>query len=138
MALLGNQVYCACYSEYLSSRDYESFKDFFTALKVESKVKYGTFNTLSEEIINEKGNVREIVRDFVTNKFKKTNQNEVFTKKVLLVDEVDVIFSKDFFGNTYNPLALLVNPAIKNLLNAVWELKKSTKKDLKPADVYAL
>ncbi len=33
--------------------------------------------------------------------------------KVLLIDEVDIFFSKDFYGNVYNPKACLKDPTIK-------------------------
>jgi preprotein translocase subunit SecA len=35
LALLGFHVSCACYSSYLSERDFESFKYIFTAFGVE-------------------------------------------------------------------------------------------------------
>ncbi len=34
LALMGHEVSCVCYSEYLSKRDYESFKDIFAAFGV--------------------------------------------------------------------------------------------------------
>ena len=55
LALLEKEVYCVCYSSYLSNRDYEAFKDIFKAFEVEDKITYGTFNQISEIIINKKG-----------------------------------------------------------------------------------
>ena len=39
----------------------------------------------------------------------------------MLIDEVDVFFSKDFYGNVYTPSASLSDPTITNLLDYVWE-----------------
>lgn len=40
---------------------------------------------------------------------KKKKKKNFKGNKVLLVDQVDTFFSKDFYGNTYNPGALLQN-----------------------------
>jgi hypothetical protein len=67
LALLGFDIYCACYSECLSERDRIGFADFFISLGVSEKIKYGTFNKLSEEIINENGAIRTLVENIITN-----------------------------------------------------------------------
>ena len=36
---------------------------------------------------------------------------------VLLIDEVDVFFSEDFYGKTYNPTTLLKNEATKSIMD---------------------
>jgi hypothetical protein len=86
---MGNEVYCVCYSAYLSERDYLSFKDMFEAFDVIDKVKYGTFSEISEMIINEQGDVRALV----SNLFSTDKKSDQFSKKskckgsrVLLVD----------------------------------------------------
>ena len=40
---------------------------------------------------------------------------------MLLIDEVDVFFSKDFIGDTYNPVELLQDDSITKLIEFVWE-----------------
>jgi preprotein translocase subunit SecA len=52
-ALAGCEVYCACYSRYLSERDKKIFEKLFKAFNVEKRIHYGTFNQLCEKIINE-------------------------------------------------------------------------------------
>ncbi len=47
-ALYGFEVNCACYSEYLSIRDYTSFEEMFKILGISHLIKYGTFNQLCE------------------------------------------------------------------------------------------
>ena len=41
--------------------------------------------------------------------------------QVLLIDEVDVFFSDDFFGNEYRPLASLRHPAVSTFMKFLWE-----------------
>lgn len=43
LALVGFKVYSACYSTYLSERDYNDFKDLFKLFGVDEKVFYKTF-----------------------------------------------------------------------------------------------
>ena len=44
---------------------------------------------------------------------------------MLLVDEVDVFFSKDFYGNIYTPLARLKDPTIARLAEHIWTNRKN-------------
>ncbi len=60
LALMDYDVDCVCYSQYLSNRDFNYFKDFFIKLGIEKKIKYGTFNDICEKMINLKGDVREM------------------------------------------------------------------------------
>lgn len=47
-ALNGFEVNCACYSDYLSARDFEDFRKFFSTLGLIDFIKYGTFNEIAE------------------------------------------------------------------------------------------
>jgi hypothetical protein len=51
-ALIKVEVFCACYSQQLSIRDYNQFFNLFKALGVEENIHYGTFETLCEHVIN--------------------------------------------------------------------------------------
>jgi preprotein translocase subunit SecA len=59
LALLGADCYCACYSEYLSKRDFDDFKSLFQHLGVLEKVHYGTMEQLCESVINQRGSIRD-------------------------------------------------------------------------------
>uniref|UniRef100_A0A6B2KWF2 Uncharacterized protein n=1 Tax=Arcella intermedia TaxID=1963864 RepID=A0A6B2KWF2_9EUKA len=122
LALLGKEVSCACYSEYLSERDYNDFKDIFVHLQVNEYIHYGTFNTICERVLNSKGDIRSLVRSVIQNE--PVKNSDVKGKKheqILLIDEVDVFFHKDFYGNLYTPLACLSSPGICNLIEEVWK-----------------
>ena len=68
MTLLGFDVCCACYSQYLSRRDHQSFKDLFKLLRLTDYTHYGTFDEVCEQVINEDGNVREMIETITVGK----------------------------------------------------------------------
>jgi hypothetical protein len=123
------EVSCACYSEYLSSRDYESFSAIFNSLGVEQSIHYGTFNKICENVINEKGDIRNRVINLIFSsassivpmadvELRRKSKEE--REKILLIDEVDVFFNQDFYGNIYTPLARLNDITINNLTDYIW------------------
>ncbi|KAL4508491.1 hypothetical protein ABPG72_003795 [Tetrahymena utriculariae] len=123
-ALLGIDVYCACYCEDLSSRDYSNFFVLFDILGVTNKIKYGPFNKICELIINQQGDVRKLVLDFIQNGFSKESSIVKETSKnpkILLVDEVDIFFTNEFYGSLYNPLARLCDVTIQKLASLIWQ-----------------
>ena len=125
-ALFGFDVNCACYSEYLSKRDYADFEPLFASLNLQNNIHYGTFNKLCEGIINQDGEIRQLVHDLIlTNNHKKSSNKASKRPKILLIDEVDVFFSKDFYGNIYTPSTSLRDPIITNLIDWIWKNKDS-------------
>jgi preprotein translocase subunit SecA len=50
-ALIGFEVHSVCYSSYLSERDYTAFLELFQFLKLEDSITYGTFNEISDIIL---------------------------------------------------------------------------------------
>ncbi|CAF3357729.1 unnamed protein product [Rotaria sp. Silwood2] len=139
-ALGGVDVNCSCYSEVLSMRDKNDFASVFTALGIEDRIEYGTFNKLCEQLLNEQCNVREKVHDMIINnreKIDKVTDSEQSRLKVLLIDEVDVFLSDKYYGGMYTPSVYLRNPLIKALLDEIW--KNRTLKGLnyvKPLPAY--
>lgn len=127
LALLGFDVCCACYSEYLSQRDYIAFSSLFDSLGVLSHIHYGTFNKLCEYIINENGDIRQVVEQLILkdSNIAVENAKKFKRSKILLIDEVDVFFSRDFYGNIYAPATNLKDPMITSLVNFIWAERKS-------------
>ncbi|CAF4095909.1 unnamed protein product [Rotaria sp. Silwood2] len=126
LALLDFDVYSACYSEYLSQRDYNAFQWLFDSLGLLSHIHYGTFKQLCENIINENGQIRELVEQMISTNTSVFTQNShpIKRAKILLIDEVDVFFSREFYGNLYTPSASLRDPTIIALANYIWENRK--------------
>ncbi|CAL6013564.1 Helicase-related_protein [Hexamita inflata] len=122
LAIMGFDVNCACYSEYLSLRDFESFTDLFNAFNVRDNIVYGTFNQMCERYINENGEIRKLTEDCILkNKLDATKNNKMPRQKVLMIDEVDVFFNESFYGSSYTPMARVQNSEIKSLLDYVWQ-----------------
>lgn len=95
-------------------------------------VTYGTFQQLSERLINTEGDVRTMTQDVLL-ATKKTPARggeggvasrvvvkSQETRRVLLVDEVDVFFSSSFYGETYDPVKRLEVAAVADLQRDVW------------------
>jgi hypothetical protein len=71
LALLGANVSCACYSQYLSQRDYDAFLPLFRRLNVTEHIHYGTFNKVCEQWIERKlqgSKLRDKVADMIISK----------------------------------------------------------------------
>ncbi|ETO33241.1 hypothetical protein RFI_03866 [Reticulomyxa filosa] len=140
LALFGFDVSCASYSEYLSSRDFKSFEQLFNILGVINHIHYGTFGKICERIINEGGDVRKLVENLILpgNDNEEKKSNEVVRSKILLVDEVDVFFNKDFYGKCYSPAATLRHDTITKLVDFIWKKRGSflKLKDVKQSNEY--
>ena len=131
LALIGYSIDCACYSGYLSQRDYDDFKEFFIGLGVSEYIEYGTFSFLCEKNINADINIRDEILKFigVSDQEKKgeRRKNQEKRPKVLLLDEVDVFFSRDFYGASYYPTAVAKDPIITSLFKIIWTQRNNIK-----------
>ena len=147
LAVVGFNIRCVCYSQYLSERDKDGFEKLFNFLDISDKIKYGTFNKVCEEILNT-GNVdfKSEVEKMVLKKESKfgfinalaravdwTNfskeKNEISKNKtVLLIDEADVFFESNFYGQSYCPAIKLQSEEVRNLLHLVWKKAKNYQK----------
>eukprot|EP00041_Stephanoeca_diplocostata_P038836 m.1559437 g.1559437 ORF g.1559437 m.1559437 type:complete len:2778 (+) comp25276_c0_seq3:118-8451(+) len=134
LAVMGYTVDCACYSKYLSERDMEDFEPIFTFFKVRDQIRYGTFQYLAARLLNSRGDVRQLTQQLCgvghrlptsTGRRKKHKNN-----RVLLIDEVDVFFSAAFYGNTYDPIALIRGPQVNALMHMIWNDRAATPSDI--------
>jgi len=124
LALFGMDAFCVCYSDYLSRRDYKAFESLFTRLGLLDRVNYGTFNKICEDVLNKNGDVRSRVESFILknelNDSVKLSEEAQRNHRVLLIDEVDVFFSKDFYGNKYNPSLNLMEESVSEMVAMIW------------------
>lgn len=139
LALLGFDVFVVCYSKYLSNRDREMFERLFTKLRncdlADYPVTYGTVKTLAESVLHECiGDTRAMARAVMKgqnvgygsalwNACKSVFREDKSAKKILLIDEVDVFFGEDFYGQVHLPAVILNGPAGLALVKAVDALK---------------
>ncbi|XP_065095665.1 uncharacterized protein LOC135717490 [Ochlerotatus camptorhynchus] len=128
-ALTGHRVRIACYSKYLAKRDEQDFLTFFETFDVAEDVTYGTFDELANEIIAPKVDgqtieLRGLVRDLLFKEKAILPHQLVMadsSKNILLLDEVDVFFTKEFYGNTYNPGCTPLIPGLDLIQEQIWK-----------------
>eukprot|EP01087_Luapelamoeba_hula_P010441 TRINITY_DN276_c0_g2_i2.p1 TRINITY_DN276_c0_g2~~TRINITY_DN276_c0_g2_i2.p1 ORF type:complete len:2599 (-),score=378.72 TRINITY_DN276_c0_g2_i2:48-6866(-) len=120
LALLGYDIYCACYSKYLSQRDYRSFQNLFTALGVTKSITYATLSGLADTIFNKEVDVRKATDSWLHGQpYCPTPTSH--KREILLFDEVDVFFDKEFYGATYNPSTYIRDPCVNQLMEYIWK-----------------
>ena len=124
LGIMQCDVTCISYSKYLSERDYNQFEGMISDFGVSNFVKYVSVDQLCNEILNEGGDIRELTKDILINSRKTEIHHLKNTKmKVLLIDEVDVLFKEDVFGNSYSPGLKNTNNEITELMDFIWSKK---------------
>jgi len=131
LALYGFNVDCVCYSSMLSSRDCDDFMEMFTAFGLTDRIRYGTFDTLCEQLLTEKyGDLRQSTADLIAKGSSVARPAETPPKRVLIIDEVDVFCSEAFFGGAFCPTLTLKNDEVTALTRHIWSLKDTPGLDL--------
>ncbi len=121
-ALLGYKVNVICYSSYLSGRDFKAFSELFNKLGVSASISYSTIGQMVNKLMGDHlPNFRTVVNKFLKGETVSVFRPYLNQRNVLLIDEVDVFFGKNFYGRTYVPLTTL--PAA-DLLNHIWDNKE--------------
>lgn len=46
--------------------------------------------------------------------------------EIVLVDEVDILFTEEFYGNTYCPTTKIKNKRIKPLTDLIWNYRNKS------------
>eukprot|EP00475_Leptophrys_vorax_P028905 TRINITY_DN420_c0_g1_i3.p1 TRINITY_DN420_c0_g1~~TRINITY_DN420_c0_g1_i3.p1 ORF type:complete len:1644 (-),score=423.25 TRINITY_DN420_c0_g1_i3:60-4415(-) len=120
LALLDFEVCVACYSKFLSERDYTDFRRIFEAIGVTRLVFYGTFQEVCERVLNESMDVRKTTLEFLECGKIEPTGTPSSTVRILLIDEVDVFFDESFYGNLYLPVARLSSENVYRLAGKIW------------------
>ncbi|XP_058456964.1 uncharacterized protein LOC131434316 [Malaya genurostris] len=132
LALTGHNVRVVCYSKYLVARDKQDFQQLLTVLDIKNNIVYGTFDDMANQFINPAIVGKKVnLRDLVTNLIMKSNSTEAqkfeserLDNSVLLIDEVDVFFTKDFYGASYLPTAVPFIPGLDQIQEKIWMAAK--------------
>ncbi|CAF3125798.1 unnamed protein product [Rotaria sp. Silwood2] len=127
LALFGFDVHCACYTQYLSQRNYQTFVPLFDSLGLLSNIHYSTLNKLCENLINDNGDICQLVEQIIStdSNIRIENNQNIKRAKILLIDEVDIFFSENFYSNIYTPTIKLRDPIIKSLIYFIWKERNS-------------
>ena len=101
----------------------QTLQHLFKGFNIDEFVVYGTFNELAELVLKRDGDIREMTADFM--KTRDTNGSRVspsLRPQIVLIDEVDVFFNPEFYGQMYTPLVSIDSDAFENLAHYAWEL----------------
>ncbi|KAK3239607.1 hypothetical protein CYMTET_50476 [Cymbomonas tetramitiformis] len=122
LGLLGFRVRCVCYSQYLSDRDCSLFKDLFLAFGVSRRIVYSTICQYScAHVKEQRGDIYRLTEAlFRGGSLENRRPPSPVDEEILLVDEVDVFFGEDFYGQTDIRSIFLREPEIRDVLILVW------------------
>ncbi|KAL4481677.1 hypothetical protein ABPG74_007766 [Tetrahymena malaccensis] len=135
LALLGCEVDVVCYSSYLSKRDNNDFRKLFEIFGVSEKIDYGTFRDQANKFLNQDLDVRQATQNLIKkNKIKQKQQSnqrkDSKSFKILLIDEVDIFFNKDYYGQTYCPVTCFKNTEIESIIRDIWNKRQQSKEEI--------
>ncbi|MEM7361850.1 MAG: hypothetical protein AAF335_02450 [Bacteroidota bacterium] len=146
LAILGFEVHCACFSEYLSNRDHKLFNELFkklgllgnSAISKEPVIYYGNIDTFFEEEMLRQGGLYEQIEALMKDLPPPSTSSYTRDREVvLLIDEVDIFFVQ-CFGCVYQFLQGLQDPTITELIHYLWEEKDNnlTLEKVKQSEAY--
>lgn len=131
LALVGYNVRVVCYSDYLSTRDEQAFMKLFEDFGVKNRIEYGTLDDIAfafQDIVvdgQRKGFV-ELVNERILGVEGMKQDLQMWNRNVrntiLLIDEVDVFFSDDFYGSTIRPCSVVGMPMLADIQTEIWRI----------------
>jgi len=98
LALHGTESDIVCYRKFLSDQDRNAMQPFLSFIGVEDKVRYATFDELCNERLEVIQAASASLLEPVELPFNAVDKSQ----RALLIDEVDVLFGRRFYGNTWN------------------------------------
>jgi len=122
LGLLGFRVRCVCYSEYLSNRDYRLFEDVFKQFQIVEDIVYSKIEGYAEDKMAAKGDIRRLVSSMLEGGplYSSKTTSKPAKEEILLVDEVDVFFGENFYGQTCNLVTGIREPEVAEILQYIW------------------
>ena len=156
-ALLGFRVRTVCYSEYLSDRDFRLFEDVFDRFGLCNYITYSKIMSFAEDATSAKGDIRSLTESLLrgtmlpppgssqgivaASEVHSTShgRTEAATRQeILLVDEVDVFFGSEFYGQTYNKGVFVREPEIEEILKRIWNAWSQGGRRLQLSDIQSM
>ncbi|KAL4512821.1 hypothetical protein ABPG72_017506 [Tetrahymena utriculariae] len=132
LALLGCEVDVVCYSNYLSDRDNKDFRKLFEIFGVSEKISYGTFDEQANKFLNKDLNIRNAAQNLIkqNKQIKSSKRQDCKSFRILLIDEVDIFFNQDYYGQTYNPIANFKNTEIEAIIRDIWDKREQSSDEI--------
>ncbi|KAF6205594.1 hypothetical protein GE061_019767 [Apolygus lucorum] len=131
LAFTGYNVSVVCYSSYLAKRDKADFEDFYSVINVDDNITYENFDDMyrrlfmSPKIDGQIINLGNLVKSLVLEhrSWEPLGLSTSGVKKtILLIDEVDVFFSENVYGSSYQTGTTIVIPALTQIQEKIWSM----------------
>ncbi|CAF1411630.1 unnamed protein product [Adineta steineri] len=132
-SLIGYQVTVGCYSDYLSRRDENDFKKNLEPFRFQNSVQYQTFKAMCWKKVSNKNTNKDlanIISDIISGEKLSRIETKNFEedKSILLIDEVDVFFSRQF-GEMFHSVVTIKNKNIAQIQKDIWQFQITKKPD---------
>lgn len=122
LALCGHSVVIMCYSEYLATRDQQDFEELYKFFSVQAKIEYKTFRQAAREEINRvSGNASQYIHGCLGLSDAEKRATKLPPNPVVLIDEVDVFFDENLFGESLNIVAVPSIPGLGAVQIEIWK-----------------
>ncbi|XP_058819849.1 uncharacterized protein LOC131682418 [Topomyia yanbarensis] len=129
-ALTGHKPRIVCYNHYLVERDESDFKQFYAIFNINNIITYSTYDAMANELIAPIVDGRRMgLRDLMSVMLLKDAApvrskfvSEDCASSVLLIDEVDVFFTKEYYGGVYCPVNRLMLPGLDKIQEKIWSI----------------
>jgi len=122
-ALRGLKVDIACYQKALMEQDSRAMLEFNEFLEVDQMIRHVTLDDLCQERLDP---IVAHSKALLTGELPTARQMRV-NHRVLLIDEVDMLFTQRFYGHTWKGGFTLKSPAAKELVKYIFEARSSGK-----------
>ncbi|XP_053697869.1 uncharacterized protein LOC128744710 [Sabethes cyaneus] len=135
LALTGHKPRIVCYNRYLVKRDRHDFEHFISLFDLSDSIIYSTFEDMANDLIapvinGERMGLRSLIEQMLLGN-DQPNKNELVAEdmrqSVLLIDEVDVFFTSQFYGSQYYPAVRLMLPGLDLIQQKIWNIVSQRK-----------
>ncbi|CAE7330897.1 unnamed protein product [Symbiodinium sp. CCMP2592] len=118
LAVNGIESDVVCYRQILTDQDHQAMLPFFEFLDIKDKIRYRTLDQLCSERL---GDLTKASTELVEKQSVSVARHQLqLGHRALLLDEVDVLFSRKFYGHTWDGAFKLVSPQAQALVRFVF------------------
>jgi uncharacterized protein YegL len=105
----------------------------------DGSIHYGTLNDLVKQVIKEDGDLRVLAENYITkNGQAQLDVRQTNSRKILLINEVDVLFDQSFYSQIYAPVISYASAETMAIMLHIWTNRSSNVRvsDLKSLPAY--
>ena len=127
-AYFGYSVDVVCYNPFLSQRDWNLFKFVFGFFDTADRIHYCDIDSLINRAMDTGAvpDLTEVAEAIAQQRVFKPSKSPVDpSKRILLIDEVDVFFGENFYGQRYSSVHVIDNAETRELLRYMFDNRSS-------------